>query len=210
MADMLVKPCPQPGRGMHRWLYGAFMTLLRAGYPPDRIEALLRGGPQESKAVVERFSGRMDFSRDAATVITMIENSDLPSGCFKIESRTNDFKEPEDFYVIREFPIFRRISAEEAASQRTDPKRKAQPDDLLDLIPPFPFDFKGELQKEISLAALYLAASNNEPSMGRDKVDNFIDILEDKKLIESFSKKSSEGGRGRGKKHLRRIKGFFH
>ena len=29
---------------MHRWLYGAFMTLLRAGYPPDRIEALLRGG----------------------------------------------------------------------------------------------------------------------------------------------------------------------
>ena len=118
-----------------------------------------------------------------------MKNSDLPSGCFKIESRTNDFKEPEDFYVIREFPIFRRISAEEAASAPTR-KRKA------DRFRPSPSISRGTPE------GTYLAASNNEPSMGRDKVDNLSTSLR--------TKNSSKEAVDEERKHLRKIKGFFH
>lgn len=38
----LVKPCPQPGQGVHHWLYGAVCTLLRHGTAPGQIEGILR------------------------------------------------------------------------------------------------------------------------------------------------------------------------
>jgi hypothetical protein len=38
----LVKPCPNPGQGVHHWLYGAVCTLLRHRTSPRAIEGILR------------------------------------------------------------------------------------------------------------------------------------------------------------------------
>ena len=40
--NQLVKPCPNPGQGVHHWLYGATCTLLRHRTPPSQIEGILR------------------------------------------------------------------------------------------------------------------------------------------------------------------------
>ena len=52
-------------------------------------------GAQEGRDVVDRFSGLSHLARDAATIITMLDEKDVGNGCFLIEARTNDFAQPE-------------------------------------------------------------------------------------------------------------------
>jgi RecA-family ATPase len=69
-------------------------------------------GPQENKAVSERSSGRYDFARDAATVLTLTSDGKNPvDGLFKVEGCTNDFAQPDVFHILREFPLFRVLSS---------------------------------------------------------------------------------------------------
>ena len=42
MQAVSIHPCPTPGQGVHRWIYGATHALKRAGVPAREVESILR------------------------------------------------------------------------------------------------------------------------------------------------------------------------
>ena len=160
-------------------------------------------GAQESRDVVDRFSGLSHLARDAATIITMLDKNDLGGGCFLIEARTNDFAQPEDFHIIREYPVFRRLSEEEFRRIQGDRpgKRDSSPVDLLRLIPPFAADL-GKGPKDILRETLIAKAKVNEPSIGKNKCEDYLKILKEQKQIDWVERKDDPRERGRGSRYF--------
>jgi hypothetical protein len=164
-------------------------------------------GQQENKAVSERSSGRYDFIRDASTMLAMTNDENTDS-LFKVEVRTNDFAQPEPFHILREYPLFRRVSPFELKKlqEAGSPKREATIEDLLRYIPPFMADLDRTGPQEISDQELHYNAKQGSPSMGRDKVNDFKKLLRQRKLIKSVDRKENPQERGTGTRFWSRTK----
>lgn len=157
-------------------------------------------GDQSGKDIVERFSGRFDLARDAATMTSMLEVAD---DCYQLETRTNDFARPADLYVRLEYPVFVRLTDLEIDQlQAKKLNREISPEDLLPLLPNKMFP------SESGPDYLLLAELHNQAKAtlgwGRDKTDAQLKILLHRHLVESFELPKEEGGRGRGNKAIRR------
>ena len=163
-------------------------------------------GDQASKDVIDRFAGLNQLARDASTIITMLDEKDI-EGCFLIEARTNDFAQPEKFHIIREYPIFRRLAEEEfLMMQGTRPgRRDSSPEDLLALIPPFASDL-GKGPKDILRETLVAQAKGWEPSMGKNKCEDYLKILKEQKRIDWAERKADPREAGRGLRYFFRTK----
>ena len=140
-------------------------------------------GDQTPKDVIDRFAGLSQLARDAATIVTLLDEKEL-DGCFLIEVRTNDFAQPEPFHIVREYPVFRKLSDDEFKHLKgTRPrKRESSHEDLIRLIPPFARDM-GKGAKLILREDLFALAKINEPSMGKSKCEDYLKSLKNSKRI---------------------------
>ena len=126
---------------------------------------------------------------------------------FSDRGRTNDFAQPEKFHIIREYPIFRRLAEEEfLMMQGTRPgRRDSSPEDLLALIPPFASDL-GKGPKDILRETLVAQAKGWEPSMGKNKCEDYLKILKEQKRIDWAERKADPREAGRGLRYFFRTK----
>jgi hypothetical protein len=150
-------------------------------------------GDQSDKDMIDRFSGKNDLARDAATIVTLTAR-DGQDEYFDMCCRTNNFEQPPDRVTRKQYPLF--VPATKREMEHLEEKRGAKTDDPIKLLHLIPNPAEGGGPQYI-LHVNLLHDTNEKWGWSDKRSVAALNYLKEKSRIEMISLPTEKGVTGR-------------
>jgi hypothetical protein len=184
-----------------RVMFDSFSELTRLTHASLAYAQHQTKGDQSQKDPQDRFSGKNDLARDAATIMTLVEFEVPNDGeeYLQVESRTNDWKRPEPFTIKLNYPFFEKLTETEAQEllHKQGKSYESEPEEILELIPRgADSELFDPTQKDYITQAELIHQAKAKKGWGRDKTVRFLEITKHRKLVFTWLLEKEAGIRG--------------